>query len=221
MTLMEAIEARHSVRRYTDKAIAGEVLASLRAEIEACRNASNLHIELHLNEPEAMGSFAATYGLLRGVRNYIVLAGEPAADLDERAGYFGEKLVLHAQQLGLNTCWVGGTFRRGKVKNTLPEHMQLVCVIAIGYGANQGRQHRSKPLEKLYRCEGNAPEWFLRSVKAAQLAPTAVNQQRFVFELKDNVVSAQALPGPYSKVDLGIVKLHFEIGAGEDDWRWA
>ena len=221
MTLMEAVEARHSVRRYTDRKISGEALAQLRAEIEVCRHAGNLHIELCLDEAEAMGSFAATYGLLRGVRNYIVLAGEPAEDLEERAGYYGEILVLRAQQLGLNTCWVGGSFRKGRVKQRLSGEMQLVCVIAVGYGANQGKQHRSKPLEKLYRCEGIAPEWFISGMKAAQLAPTAINQQRFLFELRGNAVSARALPGLYSKVDLGIVKLHFEIGAGKNGWHWA
>lgn len=221
MTLMEAIEARHSVRRYIDRKIAGEVLARLQEEIEACRSESGLHIEICLDEAEAMGSFMATYGLLRGVKNYIVLAGEPSDDLKERVGYYGEKLVLRAQRLELNTCWVGGSFRKEKVRRNLPEGVQLVCVIAVGYGANQGKQHRSKPLEKLYRCDGAAPEWFLRGVQAAQLAPTAVNQQRFLFELKNGAVSAQALPGPYSKVDLGIVKLHFEIGAGEKGWRWA
>lgn len=221
MTLMDAIEARHSVRSYTDKKITGETLAQLQAEVDACAQEGGLHIELCLNETEALGSFAATYGLLRGVRNYIVLAGKPADDLEERAGYFGEKLVLRAQQLGLNTCWVGGTFRKGKVRRNLPEDVQLVCVIAVGYGANQGRPHRSKPLEKLYRCEGAVPEWFMRGVKAAQLAPTAINQQKFLFELKGNAVSARALPGLYSKVDLGIVKLHFEIGAGGNEWRWA
>lgn len=221
MTLMDAIEARHSVRSYTDKKITGETLARLQAEVDACAQENGLHIELCLNETEALGSFAATYGLLRGVRNYIVLAGKPADDLEERAGYFGEKLVLRAQQLGLNTCWVGGTFRKGTVRRNLPKDVQLVCVIAVGYGANQGRPHRSKPLEKLYRCEGAVSEWFMRGVKAAQLAPTAINQQKFLFELKGNAVSARALPGPYSKVDLGIVKLHFEIGAGGNEWRWA
>ena len=221
MDWMEAIRARHSVRRYTDRRIEGAPLEALCKEAEACSRESGLRFKPVLDNNEAFKGILATYGLLWGVRNYIAIAGMPGEDMDERAGYYGERLVLRAQQLGLNTCWVGGSYRKGCVQRDVAEGEKLVCVIAVGYGATQGRQHRSKPLEKLYRCDGPAPEWFLKGIEAAQLAPTAINQQRFVFELKDDAVAARALPGPYSKVDLGIVKLHFEIGAGRNGWRWA
>jgi len=221
MDWMEAIRARHSVRSYTDRKIEGAALEGLRAEMDACSREGRLTMELRLEETLAFSSFLAHYGLFKGARNYVVISGRPADDLDERVGYYGERLVLRAQQLGLNTCWVGGTYRKGKVQQEIPEGEKLVCVIVIGYGANQGKSHRSKALEKLYRCEGPVPEWFRRGVEAAQLAPTAINQQMFRFELNGNVVTAKSLLGPYAKVDLGIVRLHFEIGAGREGWRWA
>ncbi len=50
-------------------------------------------------------------------------------------------------------------------------------------------------------------------MKAAMLAPTAINQQKFYFELlPDNCVRAICKSGPYAKMDLGIVKYHFEKG---------
>ena len=59
-------------------------------------------------------------------------------------------------------------------------------------------------------------------MEAALLAPTAMNQQRFIFDLKDgNRVDAYALSGPYSAIDLGIVKYHFEIAANALSTDWS
>jgi hypothetical protein len=65
------------------------------------------------------------------------------------------------------------------------------------------------------------PDWFRRGVEAAQLAPTAMNQQKFLFELNGGKVKAIPMTGFYVKVDLGIAKYHFEVGAGEGDWTWS
>ena len=65
------------------------------------------------------------------------------------------------------------------------------------------------------------PEWFKNAMTAALNAPTAVNQQKFLFTLKDNdTVEAKAFLGPCSKIDLGIVKCHFEIGADNHPFKW-
>ena len=50
---------------------------------------------------------------------------------------------------------------------------------------------------------------------------TAMNQQKFRFTLNGNQVSAKAGIGFYAKVDLGIVKYHFEVGAGKTGWEWS
>ena len=220
MTLQEAIKARHSVRRYTAKPIPAEIAAQLNKEIAECNRESGLNIQLLTEDPAAFKGFLANYGLLHGVRNYIAMIGPESADLDEHTGWYGERLVLLAQTLGLNTCWVGGTFSRKKVVAEINEGEKLVCVIAIGYGANQGRSRRSKKPESLCTVNGKMPGWFRNGMEAAMLAPTAVNQQRFHFTLSGNTVSAQASAGPYTKVDLGIVKYHFEIGAGRENFRW-
>lgn len=57
-------------------------------------------------------------------------------------------------------------------------------------------------------------------MKAALLAPTAMNQQKFRFTLSGNEVSAKSTGGFYSKMDLGIVKFHFEEGAGRENFTW-
>ena len=71
------------------------------------------------------------------------------------------------------------------------------------------------------KVESNPPTWFLQGIDAALLAPTAINQQKFTFSLQGNTVSAKAGIGFYSKIDLGIAKYHFEVGAGKENFRWA
>lgn len=221
MDIFEAMENRHSVRRYTDRKIEGEVLKDLQAEISVCNSESDLKIQLIPDEPDAFGGLMAHYGKFTGVKNYIALIGKKGADLDEKLGYYGERIVLKAAMLGLDTCWVALTFSRRKNKSSIASGEKLVCVIALGYGETRGVPHKNKPMEALYEVAGEMPSWFRSGMEAALLAPTAMNQQKFLLTLSGNTVEAQSTGGFYSKVDLGIVKYHFELGAGKDNFRWA
>ncbi len=221
MDLLEAISARHSVRKYADRKIEGEALSELKKEIDWCNEKSGLHIQLCHNEPNAFSGMAARYGRFRNVRNYIALVGKKEAGLEEKCGYYGEKIVLRATELGLNTCWVAGTYRKKKAAATVAEGEKLLIVIAIGYGEDNGAPRKTKSIEQLSRAGGPLPDWFHRGVEAAQLAPTAINQQKFLFELNGDTVKATAGNGFFTKIDLGRAKDHFEIGAGEGGWKWA
>lgn len=221
MDLMQAINARHSVRQYLDKPLERNIIAELEKEIELCNGESGLHIQLVTNEPKAFSGFMAHYGKFDGVSNYIALIGKKAKDFEEKCGYYGERLVLKAQQLGLNTCWVAMTYSKIKGAYTVDKGEKLCVVIALGYGKTQGTAHKSKTIEQTARAEENMPEWFKNGVEAALLAPTAMNQQKFMLELKENKVMAKAGSGFYTELDLGIVKYHFEIGAGKDNFEWA
>ena len=220
MDVLQAMKERHSVRSYTDRPIEGRIKDDLSSYIDDCNRDSQLHIQLVLDEPNAFDGFMAHYGKFSGVRNYIVLAGKKSPDLEERCGYYGEKIVLHAQTLGLNTCWVAMTYSKGKAKFQLNADEKLCLVIAIGYGKTSGTAHTSKPREAVMRAN-TPPDWFLQGIDAALLAPTAMNQQKFTFTLDGNKVTAKAGMGFYSKIDLGIAKCHFELGAGAQHFQWA
>lgn len=149
-----------------------------------------------------------------------ILIGRKGNDPEEKCGYYGEKIVLYAQTLGLNTCWVALTYSKVKSAFQIDPGEKLCLVIAIGYGQTQGISRNSKPREKVMNTEASLPDWFLRGIDAALLAPTAMNQQKFTFTCKENQVSGKAGLGFYSKIDLGIVKYHFELGAGKENFRW-
>lgn len=218
MDIMEAMKQRHSVRQYQDRPLEEAAAAALKEEIARCNQESGLHIQLVLNEPKAFDGFMAHYGSFRGVTNYIAMVGR--ANSEEACGYYGERLVLLAQQLGLNTCWVAMSYTKIKTAYTVLPGEKLWVVIALGYGENQGTAHVSKPMDKVSQAVEPAPAWFRKGVEAALLAPTAVNQQKFCFLLEDDGVIAKAGWGPCSKIDLGIAKYHFELGAGKENVIW-
>lgn len=220
MTLMEAMQARHSVRQYREEALRKEDAALLREEIEVCNAESGLHIQLVCGEPKAFSGLLARYGKFSGVTNYIALVGKKGPDLSETCGYFGERIVLRAQQIGLNTCWVAMTYSKVPSAFSVGEGEKLCAVIAVGYGKTQGSGHRVKSVREVTEGEPPFPEWFVSGVEAALLAPTAMNQQKFRFALQGNRVSATAGSGFYTKLDLGIVKYHFAMGAGADAFTW-
>ncbi|MBQ9210116.1 MAG: nitroreductase [Clostridia bacterium] len=214
MTILEAIDARHSVRAYQDKSIDAATRKQLDDFTKKCNQESGLHIFIQYDDPEGFDSRMAHYGSFRNVKNYIVLSGKKDADFEYRSGYFGEKIVLFAQQLGLNTCWVALTFNKKKVRELIPEGENLCMVIALGYGETQGAARKSKTAQEV--SEGSsAPAWFAAGVTAALKAPTAVNQQKFYFEWKDGEPVARVKGfGTQTKVDLGIVAYHFEAASG-------
>ena len=223
MELIDAIKSRHSVRKYTDQPIDVSKLATLRKAIEEANAESGLNIQLVVNEPEAFGSKLHTYGTFSGVKNYLVMAAPKGREWEEKVGYYGEKIVILAQSLGLNTCWAGLTYKKVAGAFTLREGDIIHCEISLGYGANQGVQHPQKPADRFYEAEGEVPEWFKAGVEAALLAPTAVNQQKFKFILRDgNKVETKTFSSlwGYTQIDLGIVKYHFEVGAGKENFRW-
>ena len=228
MTIQEAIEARHSVRAYKDQPLGDEIVQQLEDKIEELNHKGQLHIQLVCNEPKAFQGTLAKYGKFRNANNYIVMAGKKADDLDERVGYYGEHLVLLAQTLGLNTCWVGLSYSKVPGTYVLGEGEKIACYIAIGYGETQGVTHKVKAVEQVSNASGVTPSWFKKGVEAALLAPTAVNQQKFSFEyvgMRNNRHQVRAKKGfslvGYTQMDLGIAKYHFEIGAGKDNFDWA
>ena len=227
MTLREAIAARHSVRAYKNQPLAEDVVKVVEEKIAVLNREGKLHIQLIKNEPKAFLGTMAKYGKFRNVTNYIVMAGKKSDDLDERVGYYGEQLVLLVQTLGLNTCWVGLSYSKVPGTYVLEEGEKIACYIALGYGETPGVGHKIKTINQVSNASDVTPTWFRNGVEAALLAPTAVNQQKFSFVyagMNNNRHLVRAKKGfsmiGYTRMDFGIAKYHFEIGAGMENFDW-
>ena len=220
MNIMDLIRSRHSVRQYLNKPIPQELREQMEAYTEALNLDGNLHIQIMFDEPECFDSRMAHYGKFENVSNYISLIGKREKGVEERCGFFGEKLVLKAQELGLNTCWVALT--HGKSKAIVRKNEKEVIIIALGYGKTQGIPHKSKDTADVCNMDRDAPDWYRQGIEAALLAPTAINQQKFRFERKGNCITVRSgMIGPCLRIDLGIVKCHFELAAGKENFIWA
>lgn len=214
--VLEVMRKRHSVRQYLDKPVPESARKQLADEVERLNGESGLHMQLFFDEPECFDSAIAHYGSFTNVRNYLAIVGPKSADLEEKAGYFGEMVVILAQSLGLNSCWVG--LNHGKSHAAVAPGEKQVIVVALGRGATQGVPHRSKPASALSRvtaAAGEVPDWFKAGMEGALLAPTAVNQQKFLISWDGSKLTAKVNGrGFFAKVDLGIVKCDFELASG-------
>lgn len=209
--MIEIIKQRHSVRQYEDREIEKEKREVLNSLVEKINKENGLNFQICYDEPEAFDTFMAHYGKFSGVKNYVALVSEKGKD--ELVGYFGEMVVLKAQELGLNTCWVALTYGKGKSKVNKKRGEKIYCVLALGHGKTQGVTHKTKSIEQVSNVSEETPDWFKNGVEASLFAPTAMNQQKFKFVFDDGKVKAKAGVGFYTKIDLGIAKYHFELGA--------
>ena len=219
MTIEEAVAARHSVRQYKETPLTQSQVAALRTLMDACNREQGLHIQLILDDPKAFSGLLAKYCKFSGVNNYIALVGKKCDNLKEKLGHEGERLVLEAQRMGLNTCWVAGSYSKtGAVQVGKDE--KYLAAISIGYGENQGEPHVSKPVEEVTAL-AYTPDWYKKGIECVMLAPSAMNKQNFHFShMADGKVMAVEGRGTYAGLDLGIAKLHFEIGSGKDSSIW-
>ena len=81
MDLIEAMEARHAIRMYTDEPVADDAIAALRQEIDVCNAESGLHTQMVTGLDDAFLGLKTHYGRFKGVHNAIALIGSPAAVL--------------------------------------------------------------------------------------------------------------------------------------------
>ncbi len=211
MEIMELIKERHSVRRYKEDKIEEEKRVLLDEYIKKCNEESGMNIQSFYDEPKAFKNSLLHYGKFTNANNYIALIGTS----QEQAGYYGEKIVLKAQELGLNTCWVVLTYDKKQVKFNKKNKEKLLCVISVGYGMHNGKPHNSKKPEDVLVLKGEKPEWLDRAVESCLLAPTALNQQKFKIICDNGNVIIKKTLGVYTTIDLGIIKCHFDLATNK------
>lgn len=211
MTLEEAIKSRHAVRAFKKQPIDQTTVCTLEKEAAACCQESGLHLHLVTGDEKVFDCLMARYGKFRNVANYFVVAG-PKDDpqLERKCGYYGERLVLLAQQLGLNTCWVSTSFKKNNERMQLADGEKLVCVIAVGYGETNGQAHKTKSFDDVCSLK-DVSDTFRKGVEYALLAPSSFNQQRYRITLKDGKGTVEAKWGFFTKIDAGIAQYHFDV----------
>ncbi len=218
MDLKEAMQKRHMVRKYIDKSLPDDLINRINERISMNNEKHKLSMKLMINNNKGVNSIMKLI-MAKGVNNFIILAGDNSENLDERLGYSGADIMLYAQTLGLNTWWVGGTFNRSVSQYV--ENKKVTGIIAIGYGESQGKPHKSKMVEDVSKYYGTViPSWFISGVDGALLAPTALNKQDFMIIGDGNKVKIECDNGIFTGSNVGLIKYHFELGAGKENFEW-
>ena len=218
MDLKEDMQKRHMVRKYIDKSLPDDLINRINERISMNNEKHKLSMKLMINNNKGVNSIMKLI-MAKGVNNFIILAGDNSENLDERLGYSGADIMLYAQTLGLNTWWVGGTFNRSVSQYV--ENKKVTGIIAIGYGESQGKPHKSKMVEDVSKYNGTViPSWFISGVDGALLAPTALNKQDFMIIGDGNKVKIECDNGIFTGSNVGLIKYHFELGAGKENFEW-
>lgn len=222
--MLDAIKKRCSRRSFTDKNIDTVTLNDINVMIDEINLESGLSIRLTNNGAKAFDGFTKSYGFFKGVKYVLLLKGDRHDDdFYEKIGYYGEEIVLRLTKLGIDTCWVGGTYLKDAFLNLI-DNEEIACVIALGYatqklGTNEKlvktitSKKRKKSIYDRLVCKAVKPQWLNDAMECVLLAPSALNSQKPVFTYKKGTVTAKTeVSRPFDLVDLGIAKKHFEIG---------
>ena len=252
-SLLDAVNVRITTRMYEDEKIDSDLSRQLRQNIDAVNLISGLHMQLIENCPQVFAR-ANAEGHFRNAQNFIALIGPAGSDeAREASGYYGERVVLSAVLMGLQTGWVAGSWDKAEAERCcdISDNEELYLGIVIGYQEGYSalmeesyeqrcetqRTHRpSKSADELFTVKAAAgtvsagtaavpPQWFMDGVAAAAKAPSAMNRQPAMFSYDPGSGSVEAYIGGrdstmFAYTDLGIAKLHFQIGAGGGSWEW-
>lgn len=219
MKMEEAMRLRHTVRSYHDKKLPESFVDVINERIAEINQRYRVEFKLIVNDSHVFNPIIRIL-VAKGVKNYVVMAGNKDKTLEERIGYAGADLMLYAQTLGLNTWWVGATYRKWLCERKVKAN-KVLGIIALGYGKTQGNMHKSKNFFEVSSYSGDeTPSWFKAGVEAALFAPTAKNRQKFFIKGKGSYVHIHCDNGSYTGCDLGLLKYHFELGAGKENFSW-
>lgn len=214
MDIKELIRSRHSVREYLDKPIEIDKQTVLNEYVKELNAKYNTDVVIVFDDDNGFKNAKTGYGNFCNCKNYIVLIGKDA----EICGYVGELIVLKAQEMGLNTCFVALTYKKGAVKKAvdIPKGEKIQCSVALGYGKTQGHARKSKSVTEVLDSDGTDPDNIDEIVEACLLAPTAVNQQKFRIVVKNGEVDViRSGFGFYADFDLGCVKANKDLITGK------
>lgn len=193
---IDDLKLRHSVRSYSDKPLPENIVNSLKAAITDVNiHEAGMNFQLVTDDPSPFKGFSRSYGMFHNVRNYIACVVDTSyANYEERAGYFGMQLLMKAFSMGLDTCFVGGTYSEKQVDVRVRVGEKLLFLIVIGYGEEKQQTALSSFLGKMIHRNSLTPLDFLDSempweeiclkfplidkgLTAVSYAPSAMNKQ--------------------------------------------
>ncbi|MCT8138282.1 nitroreductase family protein [Anaerobacillus sp. CMMVII] len=249
---IEIIKKRKSVRTFETTPLTSEHLKQVNEYLKVAENLvgplgrkARFEVIQIQNNVSDKGIKLGTYGFIKNHQGYIVGIMENTKMGLVEFGYIFEKFILFATELGIGTCWIGGTFNRNSFAKeiNLSETDFIPCITPIGYAKEKQRLF-DKTLRYVTKAD-NKKAWhelFFKSnfenpvskedvgdfavpIEMVRLGPSASNKQpwRIIFsEDKNEFYFYLAHTPNYNKlgfdmqlIDIGIAMCHFELACKE------
>lgn len=245
--VIELIETRRSCRTYNGMkidAISWQKLQDFITEINAETKIKARFVLTTNQEMDGQqGVKLGTYGFISGVPSFIVgVLDKQEKEVTKFGGLF-EKIVLFATDLGLQTCWLGGTFKQSDFQQTtgIAENEYIPIVSPVGIRKDKPRVLESamrmvvgannrKPWQELFFAENastplteeNAGQYAV-PLEMVRLGPSASNKQPWrIIKANQSFHFFLCRTKGYNfttydmqKNDLGIAQCHFELAVKE------
>ncbi|MFX1561242.1 MAG: nitroreductase family protein [Promethearchaeota archaeon] len=227
----DAIYLRHSHRQYSGEIPRDDVTERIEKVCKDFRPFLGARAVLVRNAGKDVfkGAVGEFFYKVKETPFYITFIG----DMDEPnvhaiTGYLGEGIILEATALGLNTCWVGGLYRReGVLKQVeLERSERILGITPVAYSKDtadrvgvSSKSYRRKSLSKLVTMgDIDSKHWIRAALEAARVAPSAANRQPWRFEVGENSIAILSNSERKDfrvsrRLDCGIAMLHLELGA--------
>ena len=127
-----------------------------------------------------------TYGFIQGANAFVICAARPEWRWLEDSGYLMECIILFLTNLGLGTCWLGGSFTRSSFSHrvSLKEDEHIPAVTATGEFADPAKARRGL-IRRYARGEDRLP-WeglFFDRAFGHPLSPSDAGSDRLALEM--------------------------------------
>ena len=116
-SIVNVIRARYSCRTYEQRPIQDELRQRLSNFVASTTtgpfgNRARFELAAATAADRAALKGLGTYGFIKGATGFLIGAIQPSDWDMEDYGYLLERIILFATDLGLGTCWLGGSFTK-------------------------------------------------------------------------------------------------------------
>lgn len=224
-----------SVREFKEKTIEVEYFNEIESYIKQSKKLlPEVNIELKISDNketyEKLKNIAGYNGHMIKAPSYAVILSDVKQGYIENSGYIGERLILKARDLEIDSCWV--TFNDSdaiKEKLDISSNKEVTAIIALGYGIEKNIKNKSGSerlgVEKIVYMD----KWgmntsideleergLLDAFSYARMAPSTLNRQpwRFIIDGGNIMLAVKKddFTSNYERgIDAGIAMLYFGL----------
>lgn len=228
MNILEAITSRHSVRTFNGAVLTNDNQKSLAESIKEATDPFGGDVTIRLAEFDIeRGYRPSTYGMIKGARNFFLIATKADNTSALSAGFRFQKIVLKAWQLGLGCCWIAATFKGSDFDRDQQwpdgEELKIVCpvgtaarptlmnrLVTTAFGSRNRKQFDSLFFLDDFSRPVPPDNRFHEALAMIRLAPSSTNSQPWRALVTDDTVHFYYKPASHlSVLDCGIGLCHF------------